>query len=77
MIVGMLLSAPVPGEKARLALAGARITGRLDLSYLRLEYPLILRECRLDEPLVLTGAWLAALTLDGSQLPGIDAQDQN
>jgi len=73
IIAAILCSESRPGTNARLALSGAHITGRLDLSYLRLEFPLILRECRLDEPLVLTGARLAALTLDGSQLPGMDA----
>lgn len=73
IIAAILCSEPRRGTNARLALSGAHITGRLDLSYLRIEYPLILRECGFDEPLVLTEARLAALTLDGSQLPGIDA----
>jgi hypothetical protein len=75
VIAAILCSESRPGPNARLALAGARITGRLDLSYLRLEFPLVLRDCCFDEPFVLAGARLAALTLDDSQLPGIDAQD--
>ncbi len=73
IITAILCSESRPGTNARFAVTGAHITGRLDLSYFRLEHPLILRECCLDEPLVLTEARLVALTLDGSQLPGIDA----
>ena len=50
IIAAILCSESRPGPNARLALAGAHITGHLDLSYLRLEFPLILRDCRFDEP---------------------------
>ena len=63
---------PGPGH-ARLALRGARITGSLDLSYARIEPAITLRDCVFDEPIVLTEARLGALTLDGSQFPGIEA----
>ncbi len=73
MIAAILSGEPTTARNARLAIRGARVTGPLDLSYARLEHPIILRECTFDEPLVLTEARLAALTLDDCRFPGIDA----
>jgi hypothetical protein len=72
MIAAIVCDDPGPGH-ARLELCGARITGRLDLSYARIEPAITLRDCVFDEPIVLTEARLGALALDGSQLPGIEA----
>jgi hypothetical protein len=72
MIAAILCTDPGPGH-ARLELRGARITGPLDLSYTRIEPAITLRDCVFDQPIVLTEARLGALTLDGSQFPGIEA----
>jgi len=73
MIAAILRGQPGPGSRARLALIGAHITGRLDLSYERIEQPIILRECDFDQPIVLAEARLGALSLDGCTFPGIQA----
>jgi len=75
---GEMLTAILCGEAgqsngARLALRGARITGQLDLSYARVGRPIILRDCHLDEPVLLTEARLGGLTLDGSCFPALHA----
>jgi hypothetical protein len=72
MIAAILHTDPGPGH-ARLELRGARITGPLDLSYARIEPAITLRDCVFDQPIVLTEARLGALTLDGSQFPGLEA----
>ncbi|GAA4605356.1 hypothetical protein BJY16_005361 [Actinoplanes octamycinicus] len=63
----------VPGRTARLDLSGARITGRLDLTGARIDSPVRLRRCVFDEVPLLDHAELAQLNLDGSELPGIEA----
>jgi hypothetical protein len=73
MIARMLRAGPGPGNKARLTLCGAHITGPLDLSHARIEHPITLLGCIFDQPIVLTEAHLGALTLDGSRFPGIHA----
>ncbi len=73
MIAAILRAESGPRNNTRLALRGAHVIGRLDLSYARIEHPIILRECVFDQPIVLAGARLGALTLDGSSFPGIDA----
>lgn len=55
-------------------LAGARITGRLDLTGAKVEAPLRLRRCVFDEPVVFDHAELGSVNLDGSRLPGMDAE---
>ena len=75
MITAILRAESGPRNNTRLTLRGAHITGQLDLSYARIEHPIILRECVFDQPIVLTEARLGALTLDGSRFPGIDAQN--
>src|SRR5215831_3372200 len=72
MIAAIVCADPGPGH-ARLELRGARITGPLDLSYARIEPAITLRDCVFDQPIVLAEARLGALTLDGSQFPGIEA----
>lgn len=72
-IAAVLCAGPGPGRNARLILCGAQVTGRLDLSYARIEQPITLRDCVFDQPIVLAEARLGGLTLDGSSFPGIDA----
>ncbi len=73
IIAAILRAESGPRNNTRLTLRGAHIIGRLDLSYARIEHPIIFRECVFDQPIVLTEARLGALTLDGSRFPGIDA----
>jgi uncharacterized protein YjbI with pentapeptide repeats len=54
-----------------LRLAGARITGVLDLEGAELVCPLLLRECWFDEPLTLAEAQAAAVRLPGCHLPAL------
>ncbi len=50
VIIAMLRGGePGPGKNPRLVLRGAPITRHLDLGYARLEHPIILRECNLDD----------------------------
>ena len=72
LIAATLGTDPGPGH-ARLELRGARVTGTLDLSYTRIEPAIALRDCVFDQPIVLAEARLGALTLDGSEFPGIEA----
>jgi hypothetical protein len=74
-IAEILCAEPRPGHHSRLTLSGARITGSLNLSHARIEHPIIFRDCVFDEPIVLAGARLGALSLDGSAFPGIDGQN--
>ncbi|HEY3952314.1 MAG TPA: hypothetical protein VGM53_02980 [Streptosporangiaceae bacterium] len=72
LLAALLCAESGPRNVVRLTLCGARITGRLDLSYARIEYPITLRDCLFDQPLVLAEARLGALNLDGSAFPGIE-----
>jgi len=61
-------------------IAGARITGSLDLSYTNVLFPLYLRGCRLEQdvhlkyakmpPFSLEGSWTGAIDADGLKLDG-------
>jgi hypothetical protein len=62
------------GRVARLNLENAHVTGRLDLTSSRLETQLRLRHCVFDATLLLDHADLVSLNLDGSTLPGIEAE---
>jgi hypothetical protein len=53
---------------------GARIPGRLDLSSVRVPFPLLLRRCRLTEHANLTSAGLPALDLAGSRAQSVTAE---
>jgi hypothetical protein len=70
-IAAILCARPRAGHNSRLTLRGARITGSLDLSHARIEHPVAFRDCVFDEPIVLTGARVGALDLDGSRFPGL------
>lgn len=58
-----------------LRVRGARITGRLDLSFVSTSTALRLDDCVFEEPLFLLDAELRALSLDGSTLPALHAEN--
>ncbi|MER7000112.1 oxidoreductase [Streptomyces sp. NPDC000410] len=62
------------GTVAALRLAGARITGRLDLSGAEIGYAFSLEGCRLEEPVSLYGATTRTIRIKDSWVPGIDAE---
>jgi hypothetical protein len=68
----LLLDGPVEsGEVAALKVAGARITGVLDLRYAVVDSVVRLSHCRFDDVPDFSGAQLKYLNLTGSQLPGL------
>ncbi|CCK26192.1 hypothetical protein BN159_1813 [Streptomyces davaonensis JCM 4913] len=68
----LLLNGPhEPGEIAAMKIAGARITGPLDLRYATVESVVRLSHCRFDEVPDLSGSQLKYLNLTGSRLPGL------
>ncbi|MEV5872732.1 membrane-associated oxidoreductase [Streptomyces sp. NPDC052101] len=68
----LLLHAPQEaGEIAALKLAGAKITGALDLRYATVDHITRLSTCHFDEVPDLSGARLRHLNLGGSALPGL------
>jgi hypothetical protein len=75
-LAGLLLDGPAAagGRIARVDLTGAHISGRLDLTGARIGTPLRLRRCVFAEPVLLDHADLVSLELDGSVLPGVEAQ---
>ncbi|MCI0688242.1 MAG: hypothetical protein L0Y54_13545 [Sporichthyaceae bacterium] len=66
-------ASPPAGDVASLRLAGARITGVLDLRDAVVRYPIALRNCWFDSPLDLLGARVPSLFVDGCCIPWIDA----
>ncbi|MFE4631863.1 oxidoreductase [Streptomyces sp. NPDC056773] len=56
-----------------LRLAGALITGRLDLAGAEIGHMLWLRECRLEETVSLYAASTRTIRITGSLVPGVDA----
>ncbi|WP_030751656.1 hypothetical protein [Streptomyces sp. NRRL S-31] len=70
----LLLDGPrQDGEIASLSLAGARITGLLDLQYATVDHPVRLRHCHFDEAPRCYAARLRELNLSESVLPGLIA----
>ncbi|MEV5756584.1 membrane-associated oxidoreductase [Streptomyces tendae] len=68
----LLLDGPrEEGRVAALSLAGARVTGRLDLQYATVDHPVRLRHCHFDEAPRFYGARLRELNLSESVLPGL------
>ncbi|GAA4786730.1 membrane-associated oxidoreductase [Streptomyces ziwulingensis] len=61
------------GEIASLGLAGARITGSLELQYATIEHPVRLRHCHFEEVPRCYAARLRELNLSESVLPGLVA----
>ncbi|WP_431898785.1 hypothetical protein [Nonomuraea sp. bgisy101] len=77
VIARMLLGARerAEGQTPRMYLSGARITGRLDLSYAEVQHPLILTRCDFEEAPVFTGARTGLVDLAASRAPGLQAVD--
>ncbi|MFG2549867.1 membrane-associated oxidoreductase [Streptomyces sp. NPDC048581] len=74
VLKALLLDGPaVSGEVAALKVAGARITGVLDLRYATIESVARLSHCHFDDVPDFSGAQLKYLNLTGSRLPGLAA----
>ncbi|MFJ7335230.1 membrane-associated oxidoreductase [Streptomyces sp. NPDC101116] len=74
VVRALLLSAPQEdGETAALRLAGARITGVLNLQYSDIDHAVRLSDCFFENVPVLYAARLRQLNLRRSVLPGLDA----
>ncbi|MFJ4630114.1 membrane-associated oxidoreductase [Streptomyces sp. NPDC088847] len=70
----LLLNGPQEaGEIASLSLAGARITGRLDLQYATVDQPVRLRYCHFDDVPRFYASRLRELNFGDSVLPGLTA----
>ncbi|MFG3009026.1 membrane-associated oxidoreductase [Streptomyces cinerochromogenes] len=70
----LLLDGPrQDGEVPSLSVAGARITGRLDLQHATTDHPVRLRNCHFDEAPRCYAARLRELNLSESLLPGLVA----
>ncbi|CAL9650344.1 membrane-associated oxidoreductase [Streptomyces sp. enrichment culture] len=68
----LLLDGPQEdGRVATLSLAGARVTGRLDLQYATVDHPVHLRHCHFEEEPRFFVARLRELNLSESVLPGM------
>ncbi|MFF6779480.1 pentapeptide repeat-containing protein [Streptomyces sp. NPDC012510] len=68
----LLLTAPQEeGEVSALKIAGARITGRLELKYATVESVVRLSGCHFDEVPDFSGAQFSYVNLTGSVLPGL------
>ncbi|MGW6978530.1 hypothetical protein ACWGE1_03600 [Streptomyces sp. NPDC054932] len=73
----LLVEAPQEeGEIAALTLAGARITGVLDLRHAAIGVAVRLSHCRFDEVPDLYGAQFRELDLSGSVLPGLTSANE-
>jgi hypothetical protein len=57
-----------------LRLAGARITGHLDLEAATLNRSLLLEDCYFEQPITLTDAHTADIELKGCRLPGLEGE---
>ncbi|MFC9467378.1 oxidoreductase [Streptomyces coelicoflavus] len=75
VIVALLLGANAaqPGAVAGLRLAGARLTGRLDLAGAQVAHALWLEDCWFEESVDLLGASTRTLVITGSRVPGLEA----
>jgi hypothetical protein len=65
--------APLPGHIGGLRLAGARVTGPLDLAHGRLDLPFAFLECWFDEPIDLSAARTRAVVIRDCRMPGLRA----
>ncbi|MET8825046.1 membrane-associated oxidoreductase [Streptomyces sp. NPDC004610] len=73
VLKALLVSGPQEdGEVPALRVAGARITGPLDLTHAVLDTPIRLSRCHFTDPPDLYGAQLRRLSLRGSSLPALD-----
>jgi hypothetical protein len=66
-------ASPEPGTVVRLRLAGARITGKLDLSHAQIQYPLEFEDCLFDASVDLEEAAAGSVKLRGCFVPVLDA----
>ncbi|MEV4863047.1 oxidoreductase [Streptomyces ossamyceticus] len=75
VIAALLLgvNAARPGALAVLRLAGARLSGCLDLAGAQLAHALWLEDCWFEEAVNLLGASTQTLVVTGSRIPGIEA----
>ncbi|MEG3626608.1 membrane-associated oxidoreductase [Streptomyces poriticola] len=74
VLQSLLLTGPQrDGETASLSLAGARVTGPLELQYATVDHPVRLRHCHFDEAPRLYAGRLRELNLSESVLPGLIA----
>lgn len=75
VVMALLLGANAtqPGAVACLRLAGARISGRLNLAGAQTAHALWLEDCWFEESVDLLGASTQTLVITGSQVPGIEA----
>ncbi|AQS66532.1 hypothetical protein [Streptomyces pactum] len=74
MLRSLLLDGPrQEGRVAALSLAGARVTGRLDMQYATVDHPVRLRHCHFDEVPRFYAARLRELNVSESVLPGLIA----
>lgn len=75
VIVALLLGANTaqPGAVACLRLAGARISGHLNLAGAQIAYALWLEDCWLEKSVDLLGASTQTIVITGSRVPGIEA----
>ncbi|MFE5602216.1 oxidoreductase [Streptomyces coelicoflavus] len=75
VIVALLLGANAaqPGAVAGLRLAGARLTGCLDLAGAQVAHALWLEDCWFEESVDLLGASTRTLVITGSRVPGLEA----
>ncbi|MGW7568594.1 oxidoreductase [Streptomyces tendae] len=75
VVAALLLGANAaqPGAVAGLRLAGARLTGRLDLAGAQVAHALWLEDCWFEESVDLLGASTRTLVITGSRVPGIEA----
>lgn len=75
VIVALLLGANATQSRvvACLRLAGARISGRLNLAGAQIAHALWLEDCWFEESVDILGASTRTLVITGSQVPGIEA----
>ncbi|MFF8379335.1 oxidoreductase [Streptomyces sp. NPDC015661] len=66
-------SAARTGAVASLRLAGARITGHLDLAGAQIDHAFRLDDCWFEEGVELTGASTHSIAIVGSRVPGLEA----
>ncbi|WP_237525531.1 hypothetical protein [Streptomyces sp. SID4985] len=64
---------PDAGSVASLRLAGARITGRIDLAGAEIGHVLWLKGCLLEHPVSFYGASTRTIRITDSRVPGVDA----
>src|SRR5206468_10448412 len=75
VIVALLLGAHSvqPGAVGALTLAGARISGRINLAGARIDHPLWFEDCWFEQDVSLFGAETRTVAITGSRVPGLEA----